>query len=67
MLSYVGRLEETDASIERRPRCSPCVKRGVPCRIYTAAASKQYVARKVNSNNYIYTRYRFYSRQLDCL
>lgn len=62
MLSHVGRLEETDASIERGPRYSPCIRRGVSCRVYTVAASKQYIARKVNSNNYVYARCRFYSR-----
>lgn len=61
MLSHISRLEEIDASIERSPRYSPYIKRGVPCRVYTAATSKQYIARKVSSNNYIYTRCRFYS------
>lgn len=67
MLSHVSRLEETEASIERSPRCSPCVKRAVPCRIYTRVASKEYIARKVNSNDYVYACCRFYSSQSNCL
>lgn len=40
MLSYVGRLEETDTSKERSPRCSLYTKRGlVSCRIYTRATA----------------------------
>lgn len=67
LLSYVGRIEETNASIDRTPRCGPCIKKGLVCRIYTRAASKQYIARKIASNNYTYTRCRFYSSQIQCL
>lgn len=67
LLSYIGRLEETNAGIDRAPTCSPCIKKGVPCKVYTRAASKQYIARKINSNNYTYARCRFYSSQSACL
>lgn len=67
LLSYIGRLEETSASIDRAPTYSPCIKKGVPYKVYTRTASKQYIARKINSNNYTYARYRFYSSQSACL
>lgn len=67
LLSYVSRIKETNTSIDRTPRCSPCIKKGLVCRIYTRAASKQYIARKIASNNYTCTRCRFYSSQVKCL
>lgn len=61
LLSHVGRIKETNASIDRAPRYSPYIKKGLVCRIYIRATSKQYIARKIASNNYTCTRYRFYS------
>lgn len=61
LLSYVGRIEETNTSIDRTPRYSPYIKKGLVCRIYIRATSKQYIARKIASNNYTYARCRFYS------
>lgn len=60
LLSYVSRIEETNASIVRAPQCGPCVKKGVACRIYIRTSSEQYIARKIASNNYTCTRCRFY-------
>lgn len=67
LLSYIGRLEETTTSIDRAPIYSPCIKKGVPYKVYTRTASKQYIAYRTYSNNYIYTRYRFYGSQAFCL
>lgn len=61
MLSYISRLEETTTSIDRAPIYSPYTKKGVLYKVYTRTASKQYIAYRTYSNDYIYTRYRFYS------
>lgn len=61
LLSYVSRIKETDTSIIRTPQYGPYTKKGVVCRIYTRAASEQYIARKIAGNDYTYARCRFYS------
>lgn len=62
MLSYVGRLEETDTGIDRSPRYSPYIKKGgIRCRVYIREGSQLYIARKIGGNNYTYARCRFYS------